>query len=121
MMSPKWFVNGVEKDYYDIYNLISTIKTLEMRIGKNVIIVNYINGYFTINGEVTKPKSSTDTYEPLYTRRTRGERYSRELKKTIPNFLGWQIGWTATRVDKKQHIKLLWINPDGTYEWRNHK
>ncbi len=121
MTDPKWFVNGVETDYFDIYPISATINQLKLTIKNNIIEVDCTNGNITINGEVTEPTNSTDTYEPLYLRRTRGERYDRALKKVVPNFAGWLIGWTATRVDLEKHVKAIWVNPDGTYEWQDHK
>lgn len=118
----KWYVNNKKTDYYDIYPIVSTIKKLKLKIANNTIIVDYNNGYISINDEVSKPRSSTETYEPLYLRRTRGEHYDKTKKKIVPNFLGWLIGWTATSKDgKTEHIKAVWINPDGTFEWRDHK
>lgn len=121
MADPKWFVNDVEIDYYDIYDKIATIDTLKLEIGNNTIIVNCTDGSISINGEVEENTSLTDTFEPLCLRRTRGERYDKTLGKIIPAFAGWLIGYEATRVDEAKYIKAIWVNPNGTYEWRDHK
>lgn len=121
MTDPRWFVNGTEVDFFDIYPIIATINTLKFEIGNNIIEIDYSNGSITINGEVEENTSQSHTFEPLCRRRTRGERYDKVLEKTVPAFVGWLIGYEATRIDDTKYIKAVWINPDGTYEWRDHK
>lgn len=121
MATAQWRANGLNIDYYDIYPIIATLTTLQIKLANNTIIVDYTNGDITINGEVAHPTSTTDTYEPLYLQRYRGESYNKEKKKNKPHFLGFLLGWEATRVDSVKHIKAVWLNPDGTYEWRDYK